>query len=222
MTKKRSIIAGRDVAIERGARIDEPWAGGLSDREYAFVQAYLQNLLLAEAAHAAGYNKSTAGRMAWEIIRRPHVREAIDAALQERFSAGKASITEKIAQMAFFNPGNVLSWDNKGLKVKSSSQLTAADWAGIEAVKMNKDGSIEVRFVDRLAALDKLARITGIARELPPAQEGNHVMFVIGDPEKVLEKHRAERARLIEDRANDPDHVSVPGEHTDLLIQDPK
>ncbi len=222
MSKKRSPISGRNDAVIAGARIEEPWSGGLSDREYAFVQAYLQNLLLKEAGLAAGYPKTTAARMAWEIIRRPHVREAIDAALQERFNAGKASITEKLAQMAFFNPGNIVSWDGKGLKVKASNLLTEADWAGIERVKMNKDGTIEVIFVDRMAALEKLARITGIARELPPAQEGAHVTFVIGDPEKVLERHRAERARMIEGKANDPEQGDVLGEHTDLLINDPK
>lgn len=221
MKRKRSQIAGRQDAVEAGARIEEPWSGGLSDREYVFVQAYLQTLLLEESARAAKYPKSTAGKMAWEIIRRPHVREAIDAALQERFSAGKASITEKVAQMAFFDPGNVISWDGKGLKVKASSKLTQADWAGISSVKMNRDGSIEVRFVDRLAALDKLARITGIARELPEASEGSHVTFVIGDPEKVLERHRAERARMLEQRSGEPEKTDVLGDHTDLLITDP-
>lgn len=222
MRKPSGKIAGREVAEQRGARTDAPtWATTLSDREYIFVEHYLQHLQLNEAALAAGYSKSSAPKMAWDLIRKPHIREAIDVALQERFNTSKASIIEKMAQMAFFNPGNVLSWDDKGLKVKSSTKLTAADWAGIEGVKMNKDGSIEVKFVDRLAALEKLARISGIARELTPPDVGNYVAFVIGDPEGVLEKHRAERARRLE-AAEDVDIIDVPGTHTDLSIAEPK
>lgn len=222
MRKPSTKIAGREAAIERGAKTDAPiWASTLSDREYIFVEHYLQTLQLNEAALAAGYSKSSAPKMAWDLIRKPHIREAIDVALQERFNTSKASIIEKIAQMAFFNPGNVLSWDDKGLKVKSSNKLNAADWAGIEGVKMNKDGSIEVKFVDRLAALEKLARLSGIARELTPPDVGNYVTFVIGDPDGVLERHRAEQAKRLQ-ASEMIDITSVPGTHTDLVIGDPK
>jgi phage terminase small subunit len=212
---------GRGLAKDRGAATTLPgWADGLSDREYSFVEAYLANLRLFEAAVAAGYAKSCAQRVAWELIRKPHIREAVDQALAERFSSGKASIVDGLAKMAFFNPGNVLSWDAKGLKLKPSNKLTAADWAGIESVKMAKDGSVEVRFVDRLMALEKLAKVSGIMRELPESVDTPNVQFIIGDPEPVLQRYRAERARQIE-QAREVDTVTVPGEHTDLEIRKP-
>lgn len=223
MPKKPTPIGGRKVAVQSGAKTDAPiWAHNLSDREYIFVEHYLQHLCLEKAAVAAGYQKGSASRMAWELIRKPNVREAVDSALQERFNLSKASIIGKVAQMAFFNPGEVISWDGKGLRVKSSNKLTAGDWAGIDSVKMLRDGSIEVKFVDRLAALDKLARLTGIARELPPPDAGNNVVFVIGDPDKVLDRHRAERAKRLIEHADDAEVVDTPGAHTDLLIVNPK
>jgi hypothetical protein len=49
----------------------------LSPRERRFLTAFLETLVPAAAARKAGYSKSTAAKKAQEIIRRPHIAQAI-------------------------------------------------------------------------------------------------------------------------------------------------
>src|SRR5262245_54467060 len=66
----------KDTAIPAVA--SDEWAKKLDDKERRFVEGYLQTLNKREAALYAGWSESTAKRWAYEIFKRPHVREAIE------------------------------------------------------------------------------------------------------------------------------------------------
>lgn len=201
------------------------WGQALTDQEFLFVQVYLETLKVGEAAEAAGWHFARGS----QVIRRLHVRQAIDGALAERFNVTKATLAGTLANMALRSPRSILAWGKptaKGkvrLTLKQSRQLTDADWDMIAGVKSHADGSIEVKLVDRLAAIEKLAKLLGVMRELPEADEGSSgVVFVVGDPALVLEKYQANR--IVDVSGQDVQEVggAPTGEHSDLQIAEPK
>lgn len=217
-------VARRNIPIPGTAApsLRPTWAHNLSDREYVFVEAYLKDLVLYKAAIAAGVSKNCSSNTSYEWMQKAHIREAVDSALAERFSVSKSRIIEELAIIAFSRRDNIISWDAKGVKIKDSKHFKQDEWAQISGIKMYKDGSVEVKFEDRQSALERLAKVTGIMRELPPSEGGNHVSFVIGDPEVVLARYREKRQRDIDGRVVESERAESPGEHTDLVIVEPR
>lgn len=226
MSGRRLLKGARQEVItpDVDAGVRPIWGQPLTDQEYVFVQVYLETMKVGEAAEAAGWHFARGS----QVIRRLHVRQAIDGALAERFNVTKATIAERLANMAFTSPKSILRWGKptkKGtvrLTITESQRLTDADWDLIAGVKSNADGSIEVKLVDRMAAMEKLAKLLGVMRELPEAEEGaSGVMFIVGDPALVLERHRANR--IVDVSSEDvQDATPSKGEHTDLTIAEPK
>lgn len=206
--------------LDAGAR--PVWGQHLTDPEYVFVCTYLETMQIGAAATACGYHASYGTNM----IRKLHVRQAIDGALAERFNATKATIAGKMANIAFGSPKRFIKWgraNKKGvvrLSLTESRMLTDADWDMIVSVKSNPDGSIEVKLADRLAALEKLAKLVGVMRELPEADAGGGVIFIVGDPETALAKHRANR--IVDVSGEVVQERSATGTHTDIEIAEPK
>lgn len=226
MSERRLLKGARQEVItpDVDAGVRPIWGQPLTDQEFVFVQAYLETMKVGEAAVAAGWHFARGS----QVIRRLHVRQAIDGALAERFNVTKATIAGVLANMALRSPKSILAWgkpDRKGrvrLTVKQSRELSDADWDLISGMKSNADGSIEVKLVDRMAALEKLAKLLGVMRELPEAEEGaSGVLFIVGDPALVLERHRANR---VVDLSGDDVQDATPskGAHTDLAIAEPK
>lgn len=75
----------------------------LSPREAAFVAYRIGGKNGADAARAAGYAPKAAKHMASELMKRPHVRAAIEAGLAEvnaRAAAAQSEMIEQAAQLA--------------------------------------------------------------------------------------------------------------------------
>lgn len=56
----------------------------LTGREYLFVQEYLVDLKMGEAAKRAGYDPRYASQTGYDVMRRPHVSAAIQEAMEAR------------------------------------------------------------------------------------------------------------------------------------------
>lgn len=66
----------------------------MNDKQAAFVNEYIIDMNASAAARRAGYSPKTAGYIGHENLKKPKIREAIDAALVER-----AKRTEVTADM---------------------------------------------------------------------------------------------------------------------------
>lgn len=158
---QRNGIVVKDVLPERPT-----WAKFLTDREYMFVREYLVDFKAGAAAHRAGIGETDASSasMASSLRRLPHVAQAIDAAMAgSEGGSARTRIVEELAAIAFSNP-------RKALEAKSREELallTDEEFLAVKKVKQvkGKNPSFEVETADKLGALDKLGRATGLFSE---------------------------------------------------------
>jgi len=142
------------------------WAEQLTDREYLFVKEYCVDLVAYKAALRAGIGttQQSAAAMASEMRRLPHVAQAIDAALSSTESGSlRARVVEELGTMAFHNPKDYLSARSR----EDLDKLPDEAWLNIRKVKQvkGKNPSFEVEGTDKQAALDKLAKASGLYKD---------------------------------------------------------
>lgn len=142
------------------------WAKFLTDREYLFVREYCVDLCNYKAALRAGIgtNEKSAGAMASQLKRMPHVAQAIDAAIAgSEGGSVRARIVEELSAMALHNPRDYLSAKSH----EDLAKLPDEAWLSIRKVKQvrGKNPSFEVEGTDKQGALDKLAKATGLYRD---------------------------------------------------------
>lgn len=173
------------------------WARPLDEREWRFVEEYLVDLNASAAFRRSNpnYTGKQSDSLACLMMRRPHVQEAIDGALASRFSITKASILEHLSAVAFAEPGDYADWDSTtGLKTKASRLLSKHQRRAIQSVeetestvgvgkRQKKVRRTRIRLYSKPDALEKLAKVTGILRELPEASSGGTVVFIIEGPD---------------------------------------
>ena len=77
---------------------------GLSPREELFVHAYIASGNATDAARQAGYSTRSANQRATEVLSRPHVQKAIEAArtrIVRKFNVTAERIVEEMAVIGF-------------------------------------------------------------------------------------------------------------------------
>jgi len=139
-----------------------------SYRKYSFAQNYiLRGMNSAEAYVAAGYSpRSTAAPT--RLLHDPMVIGYMQRLLQEQqeklsevYRADKENIIRELVKIAFFDPRKVVRVENGKARIASSDEITNIEAAAIAGIKEGKHG-IEVKFHDKLEAIDKLAKIFGL------------------------------------------------------------
>jgi phage terminase small subunit len=179
-------VSPKDTAIPAGA--SDEWAKNLDDKERLFVEGYLQTLNKRQAAEYAGYTESTAKRFAFEIFKRPHVREAIEHLLRTRTGATKAWLVDKLVAIIDTDLADVADWDESGgLIFKASGELTAEQKVAVseiveERTKLGK--TLKVRLYDKLSAMAHLAKLLNLLVDRQEISGPN------GGPVEVID-HRA-------------------------------
>lgn len=132
---------------------------GCSVKESLFINAYLSNGLNGRrAAETAKYGTTygSQGGAGFEVLKRPHVRAAVDKALQSRH-LGKAEVLARLAAQAFASTDDLL--DDKGnldvLKARERGVLSAVqEWTETT----DKDGKrkVKAKFYSAQRALELL------------------------------------------------------------------
>ena len=145
------------------------WAKDLTDREQAYVDAYVNTFSATEAAERAGLgngNRKSCREQGHRMRHKPHVAAAIAKLIEQRSGATRSRVIEEVSRLAFSNIGHVLEVKNGALVVKDHASLdddTLATVASVEET-VNERGyrTLRVKQHDRLAALGLLAKILGI------------------------------------------------------------
>jgi hypothetical protein len=191
---------GARIASTRGtairARASDEWAKNLDDKDRLF-EGYLQTLNKREAALYAGWSESTAKRWAYEIFKRPHVREAIEHLLRTRTGVTKAWLVDKLVAIIDTDLADVSDWDADGdLVFKTSGELTAEQKVAVSQIaqERGRDGArtLKIRLYDKLAAMGHLAKLLNML------VERQEISGPDGGPVEVMDH----RARITE-RLND-------------------
>lgn len=135
----------------------------LRPKQKRFVEEYLIDLNGKQAAVRAGYAAGSAHVTASRLLSRPDIRNLVTSALGDRFGVTHCAIVEELAAIAFHNIGDYMDWAEGWLSVVPSSQLTESQLKAIATVKLGSGGGMELRFHDKLRALELLARALGFA-----------------------------------------------------------
>ena len=157
----------------------------LTDKQRAFVLAYVQCWNASEAARQAGYSHETAGSIGHENLKKPEIRVAIDRYLQDMGLTADRILAEQMA-LGFANADDYLIVEEGGAtQARAFNELTRSQKAAIkkirekQTIKENPDGSmfvdrtLEYELFDKQRALDTLAKhISGREKITPPESPG--------------------------------------------------
>lgn len=135
----------------------------LTVEEQMFVRSYVIDRNDVAAMRRIGYvheDSRTLKRRAERMLASAEVQDAIKVQcerLMQALDITAERVNQRVAQIAFFDPGQVMEWDHNGVKMMHSKFWTEGQRANVASVKMGKEG-IEIRLADRQKALDFLGK----------------------------------------------------------------
>lgn len=140
----------------------------LTPKQQRFVDEYLINLNATQAAIKAGYSAKTAYAIGNENLSKPEIVAAISKAKAKR--AAKTEITaervlEELGRIAFANAGDFFNWGPDGITIRDKGDLTREQQSIVAEVAQTTTkygGSVRVKLHDKMAALNLLAKHTGV------------------------------------------------------------
>ena len=156
----------------------------LTDRQRRFVEEYLVDLRPAAAAVRAGYSEKHAAATGHRIKNLPHVRAAIAAAMEAR--SRRCGITQdrvvlELARIAFADISEFVDWDNGGVNLRASRELSPQQTACVAEIveSAGKSGKgLRIKLHGKTQALAALARHLG-GREAAQDAAGPRPITVI-------------------------------------------
>lgn len=156
-----------DVEQFRVARAQEIWSYDdtgfdLTVEEQLFVRSYIIDRQEIAALKRLNYphDLPKLKSIARAFLANPEVQGAIAhlaKRMMEHLEITAEKVQRRIASVAFFDPRQVISFDEAGVAILNSRYWTEAQIANVQSVKMGKDG-LELKFYDSLRASEMLAK----------------------------------------------------------------
>jgi phage terminase small subunit len=146
----------------------------LTGKQLAFVSAYLTNGFNGrQAAIAAGYSEETATEMAYENLRKPHIKKYIEEhrkKMEQKTSITVEKVIAELAKVGFSNIQDFITADNE---LRDVSKIKRSKAAAVSSIKRKKrtyypeEGDpitteeVEIKLHSKLSALDMIMRHVG-------------------------------------------------------------
>jgi phage terminase small subunit len=164
---------------------------GMTARQQAFVREYLVDLNGTQAAIRAGYSKNCAQEIACENLTKPIISNAVKAEIARRKEEQESlryATTEEMRRLAFSDMGEFVTWDQSGVKIKSSKQLGENTRCVSEVTEIKGLGTRTLKFKlhDKVAALDKLARHLGMYEDAEAGKGSVQIAIVLNGKDADL------------------------------------
>lgn len=148
----------------------------LEPRQQKFVQQYLTEPNATKAAVKAGYSPKSATEIGSENLRKPRIKEAIDAERDRtarKFNLSRERVLAEYAKIGFFDMRQAYH-ESGALKMPHElDEDTAAAIAGFETVELSAGGkdappllTRKIKWADKRAALDSIMRAQGWNRDV--------------------------------------------------------
>lgn len=165
-----------------------------TDKQKLFIEEYLIDLNATQAAIRAGYSPKTAAETGYKLCHKSSISYAIARAMAER--SRRTGITQdrvlrELARVAFINPTDVLDLNTAEVKADADEN----DLKAISGVKVkyiphkdyDEEGEPvyetaierEVKFCDKLKALDMLCKHLGMYDKANEDEERDEELGVI-------------------------------------------
>lgn len=160
----------------------------LTPKQARFVEEYLVDLNASAAAERAGYSPRTAYSIGGQLLAKPEVAAALEAAKaarSERTAITADRVLEELGRIGFsdvrmmFTPGGSL------LVPTDLSDEIAPAVQSVEAVerpRRNEAGEVEIEMVRKVRLHDKLGALTLIAKHLGMITERRELSGPNGGP----------------------------------------
>jgi len=135
----------------------------LTVEEQMFVRSYVIDRNPVAALRRIGYSEESAATLrnrAERMLANPEVQGSIEAhckRIMDALDITAEKVNQRVAAIAFFDPGEVMEFDHLGVRMMHSRYWTPEQRANVAGVKMGKEG-IEVKLADRQKALDFLGK----------------------------------------------------------------
>lgn len=150
----------------------------LNARQKQFVREYLLDLNATGAARRAGYSEKTAYSIGFELLRKPEIQKAVQAAMERRAKKNEITadmIVRELAKIGFANLGDYLRRTSDGEPFVDLSNMTPEQSAALSEVTVEDftDGRgpdarevrrVKVKLCDKRAALVDLGKHIGMFR----------------------------------------------------------
>ena len=157
----------------------------LSPKRERFVNEYLIDLNATQAAIRAGYSLKTAKMQGSRLMTNDDVKahvESMRAIVAEQFDITRDRVLREYARIAYSDPREVMAWDESGVQLKASDQLTDDQAAAVAEVgfSQTKDGvNMRLKLHNKQAALDSLTKIQGYFTDTTNVNIDNRVQIVV-------------------------------------------
>jgi phage terminase small subunit len=182
----------------------------LTAKQCLFVGEYLVDLNATQAAIRAGYSAQTARQTGSENLSKPYIAAEIERALAARGGITRTRLIEELARIAFSDIGKVVTWGPEAVVIQApesgvaikrmENRITLLDSDKIEddvrgavaEISQGANGALHVKMHDKVAALDKLARVLGMYRikvDVSHTRPARVVFAYYGAPDEVLARN---------------------------------
>ena len=126
---------------------------------------YIVDLNGTRAAVRAGYAERHAAAIASKLLRKVNVEYWIAEA--QKLKARSRNITvdrvlEEYRRIAFAQTTDMVTLKGGYVQIADTDSLTTEQKSAISQIRQKKDGELEVKFYDKLKALDALAKYLGV------------------------------------------------------------
>lgn len=164
----------------------------INEKNERFCQEYLVDLNATQAYIRAGYKPKAADVSGSRLLANARVRARIDELLAKRslrVGVNQDRVVQELARIAFLDPTKLASLD-AGTVLEDATEDDRAAIAGVK-VKTGSDWTErEIRFADKLKALEMLGRHLGMFQDNVNVQ-GPMPQIVIDFPRQAQNEHDA-------------------------------
>lgn len=141
----------------------------LTDKQRRFCEEYLIDLNATQAAIRAGYSENTAAVIGNENLTKPYISDFIKKLQLEQSERTKVTadmVIQELAKIGFSDIKNYFGSDEDQKDITQLENKLSAAVSSIKVTETNWDGGSktvkEFKLHDKIAALDKLGKHTGI------------------------------------------------------------
>jgi|SRR5215471_3025720 len=155
----------RSKKVEQRGRRDTPKQG-------VFVQEYLKDLNATQAAIRAGYSEKTAGSVGHDLLKKPEIQTAIQAAMDarsERTEITADRVLQEIARLAFVDMRKFYREDGSFKGIHEFDDDTAAALASLETAELfegSGENRVQVGHIKKLKLWDKSRNLELLGKHL--------------------------------------------------------
>lgn len=142
----------------------------LNDKQKQFVIEYIRDFNARQSAIRAGYSKRSASEIGYELLTKPHIRAAIDKALEEnRCSLSRVLAELEAVAFSDITEYTMIDKDTGSIKAKPLKDIELGKTRAIESIKEDRvikespDGAqitvndrFEIKLHNKLKALEML------------------------------------------------------------------